>query len=144
MPGRIHLTLAETIEIHRQLIEEFGGSPGLRDHAGLESAVFRPQMGYYSDLVEEAAALMESLANNHPFIDGNKRGSFAATDTFLRMNGFYLQVDAGEAHKFIIEHIAKSTFRFAPIREWIASTIKSLDDRGETTLAGWLGLWKGK
>lgn len=74
MSGRIYLTLAETIEIHKQLIDEFGGSHGLRDQAGLEAAIFRPQMGYYSDIVEEAAALMESLANNHAFIDG-KRGS---------------------------------------------------------------------
>jgi death-on-curing protein len=128
MPGRIYLTLAETIEIHRQLIEEFGGSAGLRNQAGLEAAIFRPQAGYYSDLVEEAAALMESLVNNHPFIDGNKRVGFAATDTFLRLNGFYLQVEPQETHNFIVEHIAKSTFHFASIREWIACKIKPLDD----------------
>lgn len=128
MPGRIYLTLAETIEIHRQLIDEFGGSQGLRDQAGLEAAIFRPQVGYYNDLIEEAAALMESLANNHPFIDGNKRVSFAATDTFLRLNGFYLEVEPQETHEFIIEHIAKSKFRVAPIRDWIASKIKPLDD----------------
>lgn len=129
MPGRIYLTLAETIEIHRLLIEEFGGSHGLRNQAGLEAAIFRPQAGYYSDLVvEEAAALMESLVNNHPFIDGNKRVSFAATDTFLRLNGFCLEVEPKETHDFIIGHIAKSTLRFAAIREWIASKIKPLDD----------------
>jgi death-on-curing protein len=128
MPERVYLTLAETIEIHRQLIEEFGGSVGLRDQAGLEAAIFRPQIGYYSDLVEEAAALMESLANNHPLVDGNKRVSFAATDTFLRLNGFYLEVEPLETHKFIIEHIAESKFRFAPLRDCIASKIKPLDD----------------
>jgi len=128
MPGRIYLTLAETIEIHRQLIEEFGGSPGLRNQAGREAAIFRPQAGYYGDLVEEAAALMESLVNNHPFIDGNKRVGFAATDTFLRLNGFYLEVEPQEAQNFIIEHIARGKFRFASIREWITSRIKLLDD----------------
>jgi death on curing protein len=128
MPGRLYLTLAETIEIHRQLIEEFGGSPGLRNQAGLEAAIFRPQVGYYSDLVAEAAALMESLVNNHPFVDGNKRVGFAATDTFLRLNGFYLEVKPGETRNFIIEHIAKSTFRFALLGEWITSKIKPTVD----------------
>ena len=128
MPGRVYLTLAETIESHRQLIGEFGGSPGLRNQAGLEAAIFRPQAGYYSDLVEEAAALMESLVNNHPFIDGNKRVSFAATDTFLRLNGFYLEVEQQETADFMIENIAKSTLRFASIREWIGSKIKPLGD----------------
>jgi death on curing protein len=128
MPGRVYLTLAETIEIHRQLIEEFGGSPGLRNQAGLEAAIFRPQAGYYNDLVEEAAALMESLVNNHAFIDGNKRVGLAATDTFLRLNGFYLEVEPHETHNFIVNHIAEGTLRFASIREWIASKIRPLDD----------------
>jgi death-on-curing protein len=128
MPGRIYLTLAETIEIHRQLIEEFGGSDGLRNQAGLEAAIFRPQAGYYNDLVEEGAALMESLVNNHPFIDGNKRVSFAATDTFLRLNGFYLEVEQQETADFMITNIAKSTLRFDALREWIGSKIKPLKD----------------
>jgi death-on-curing protein len=127
MSGRVYLTLAEGIEIHKQLIDEFGGSHGLRDQAGLEAAIFRPQMGYYNDIVEEAAALMESLANNHAFIDGNKRVSFAATDTFLRLNGLYLEVEPLETHNFMTEEIAKSTFRFNLIREWIASHVKPLN-----------------
>ncbi len=100
MPERAYPTVAEAIEIHRQLVEEFGGSHGLRDQGRLEAAIFRPQAGYYSDLAEEAAALMESLANNHAFVDGNKRASFAVTDTFLRLNGFYLEVEPLGAHKF--------------------------------------------
>ena len=66
-------TLKEIITIHQVLIEEFGGLNGLRDKNSLESALMRPQSGYYQDMVEEAAALMESLALNHPFIDDNKR-----------------------------------------------------------------------
>ena len=128
MPGRIYLTLAETIEIHRQLIEEFGGSHGLRNQAGLEATIFRPQAGYYNDLAEEAAALMESLVNNYPFIDGNKRVSFAATDTFIRLNGFYLEVEQQATADFMITNIAKSTLRFDALREWIGSKIKPLDE----------------
>jgi death-on-curing protein len=61
------------------LIERFGGSHGLRDQGALESALARPQTGYYLDLIEEAAALWESLSQNHPFIDGNKRIAITAT-----------------------------------------------------------------
>jgi Fic/DOC family len=74
-------------ETHRLLIEEFGGLGGIRDMGLLESAVLRAQNGYYSGLIEEASALMESLANNHAFIDGNKRISFVMTDAMLRANG---------------------------------------------------------
>ena len=66
-------TLEEVLAIHSTLIERFGGSHGLRDKGALESALARPQTGYYRDLIEEAAALWESLSKNHPFIDGNKR-----------------------------------------------------------------------
>jgi len=126
MAERIYLTVAEALEMHRQLIEEFGGSHGLRDQGGLEAAIFRPQIRYYNNLAEEAAALMESLANNHAFVDGNKRVSFALTDTFLRLNGFYLQVDPIPAHNFITEAIAKGEFRFGLILDWISSNIKPL------------------
>lgn len=77
------LTLAELLAIHQDQIERYGGSAGVRDLGLLEAALFRPQTGYYADLIEEAAALWESLAQNHPFIDGNKRTAFAATYTFL-------------------------------------------------------------
>ena len=126
MPGRVYPTIAEAIEIHRQLVEEFGGSADLRDKGRLEAAIFRPQIGYYSDLAEEAAALMESLANNHAFMDGNKRASFAITDTFLRLNGFHLEVDPDKAHKFITEAMDRGGFRFPAIRDWIRSHLRKL------------------
>src|SRR5208283_3910828 len=81
------LTLAEALAIHDDQIERYGGAPGLRDPGLLEAALYRPQTGYYRDLIQEAAALWESLSQNHPFVDGNKRVAFAATDVFLRMNG---------------------------------------------------------
>jgi death-on-curing protein len=126
MPGYVYPTVAEVKEFHKQLSDEFGGTPDLLDEGRLEAAVLRPQTGYYGTLIEEAAALMESLANNHPFLDGNKRTSFAVTDTFLRLNGSYLEVDSLVAHEFITEAIAKGEFRFSLIRDWIASHIASL------------------
>jgi hypothetical protein len=68
-----YITLDEALRIHEVLIQEFGGAQGVRDLGLLESALLRPQTGYYANLIEEAAALWESLAMNHPFVDGNKR-----------------------------------------------------------------------
>jgi death-on-curing protein len=126
MSGRICPTVAETIETQRLLIEEFGGSHGLRDRGLLEAAVLRPQSGYYSSLIEEAASLMESLANNHAFLDGNKRISFVMTDAMLRANGYFIAVEPLVAHKFITESIEQRTFRFNPVRDWLAAHAKPL------------------
>ena len=126
-PRYVYITVAEAIEMHRQLIDEFGGIHGLRDRGLLEAAIFRPQNGYYDDLVHEAAALMESLASNHAFLDGNKRISLAATDTFLRINGQYLDLEPLAAYKFILKSIAKKEFRVRQIREWLAAHVKPLE-----------------
>jgi death-on-curing protein len=81
MAERVYLTVAEVVAIHHQQIEEYGGEHGLLNQGSLEAAVFRPQTGYYNDLGEEAAAQMESLVNNHPFLEGNDRVGFAAVAT---------------------------------------------------------------
>ena len=130
MPGYVYLTIAEVIEIHRQLIEEFGGSPELANLGRLEAALFRPQTGYYTDLVEEAAVLMESLANNNAFVDGNKRVSFAVTDTFLRLNGFYLEVDPQAAHDFVTQRMARGEFRFRVICDRLRPLTRPLPPKG--------------
>jgi death-on-curing protein len=118
------LTVAEVYRMQHRLIELFGGRYGVRDKAAVEAAVFRPQTGYYNSIQEEAAALMESLANNHGFIDGNKRIAFTATDVFLRRNGFYLEVDGKDGHAFIDGSIARREFRFAQILVWIRQHLK--------------------
>jgi death on curing protein len=128
MPSRIYPTVAETIETQRLLIDEFGGLHGIRDMGLLESAVLRPQSGYYSSLIEEAAALTESLANNHTFLDGNKRISFVMTDVMLRANGYFLDVEPLAAHKLITEALEKNEFRFLLIRDWLASIAKLAAD----------------
>jgi death on curing protein len=116
---RIYLTVAEVIAIHHHQIEEYGGIHGLRDQGVLESAVFRPQTGYYNNLAEEAAALLESLVNNHAFLDGNKRVGFAAMHIFLLMNGFDLDVTSEEAAEFMLLTLADGKFRFPLLRDWI-------------------------
>ncbi len=128
MAERAYLTVAEVIAIHHHQIEEYGGVHGLRDQGALEAAVFRPQTGYYNDLSEEAAAVLESLVNNHPFLDGNKRVGFAAAHTFLLMNGFDLDVSSRAASDFIFKTIADGKFRFALLRDWIAERLVPLPD----------------
>lgn len=78
------------MRINVRMCQRWGGAAGVRDQALLESAIARPQTGYYLDLIEEAAAFCESLLQNHPFIDGNKRSAVMATAVFLRWNGYRL------------------------------------------------------
>lgn len=121
-----HLTIAEVYAMQSRLIDLFGGRHGVRDKGAVEAAVFRPQTGYYNSLEEEASALMESLGNNHGFIDGNKRIAFAATDTFLRINGFYLDVLPEAGQEFIYGSMDRHEFRFAQILPWIREHIQKL------------------
>ena len=105
--------------MQHRLIELFGGHHGVRDQGAVEAAVFRPQTGYYASIEEEAAALMESLANNHGFLDGNKRIAFTAADVFLRRNGFYIEVEGLDGYAFISGSMEQREFRFAQILDWI-------------------------
>jgi death on curing protein len=126
VPPRIYPTVAEAIEIQKILINEFGGLHGIRDMALLESAIFRPQTGYYASIIEEAAALMESLAKNHAFVDGNKRISFVLTDIMLTANGYQIEVDPLDAHNFIEGAMERKEFHFTMICEWLASITRPL------------------
>lgn len=122
-----YLTLKDVLFIHKNLIDKFGGSPGLLDSASLESAIMRPQSGYYQDLFEEAAALMESLAMNHPFIDGNKRIAFFATDIFLRLNGYYIDCDNDAAYNFFMKLFSENQFDFPKILPWLKKHVKLIN-----------------
>src|ERR1700756_3367472 len=126
MAERVYLTVGEVLQIHHQLIENYGGAHGLRDKGLLKSAVFRPQIGYYNTIAEEAAALMESLANNHPSLDGNKRVAFDASHTFLLLNGFTIEADPVETYVFMVDAIAEGRFRFPVILDWLNEHIKPL------------------
>ena len=120
MPNEIaFVTLDEALAIHARLIETFGGPAGVRDLGLLDSALHRPRTGYYADLAEMAAALFESLLMNHPFVDGNKRIAFFATDVFLRMNGWRIVADADDAHRFLIDLLEHRTADFAHLLPWL-------------------------
>lgn len=90
---RAYLTLEEVLDIHKLCVQYYGGAHGVRDLGAIEAALFRPQSGYYSDIIEEASALTESLLINHPFVDGNKRVAFAVCYTFLEINAYALDAD---------------------------------------------------
>ena len=117
------LSVDEVLEIHVRLIERFGGSDGLRDKGLLVSALYRPQTGYYSDLVEMAAALFESLMNNHPFVDGNKRVAFFATDVFLRSNGYKLAVESDAAYSFLMGLFDSNTCDLKHLSPWLRKSV---------------------
>ena len=118
-----YLTVAEVLAIHADQIERYGGSHGVRDSGLLEAALYRPQTGYYANLIEEAAALWESLAQNHPFTDGNKRTAFAATFTFLTINGARLEADAEETYGFIDSLYRTNEFNFDKLSTWLRSHV---------------------
>lgn len=114
-----YLTVADVLAIHHDQIERYGGAQGIRAPEQLESAVFRPQTGYYDDCIAEAAALWESLSQNHPFVDGNKRTAFAAMYTFLAINGIEVTADAETAWRFVSARYEAHDFRFKMLEAWL-------------------------
>jgi death-on-curing protein len=116
---RDYLSVADVLGMHTVLMQRYGGALGVRDPGALEAALFRPQTGYYDDIVAEAAALMESLAISHPFVDGNKRIAFAATDVFLRINGWRLQRAQVQIHAEMMQMFESGTFDIAHLEPWL-------------------------
>ncbi len=120
-----YLTAEQILFIHARVVAETGGSGGIRDLNMLLSALGRPRASFdgkdlYPDLFAKAAALMESLINNHPFIDGNKRVGIAAAALFLRINGQQLQVSNAELERFTLK-VAQSRRSLEEIAEWLRS-----------------------
>jgi death on curing protein len=115
----LYPTLDEVIAVHAQLIARFGGSLGVRDRGGLESALARPQSGYYEDIIQQAAALWESLSQNHPFVDGNKRVAVTVMAAFLSINGYVLEFDDPEAFSFLIGLYESGRMKFVELESWL-------------------------
>ena len=113
----------QVLYLYRQLIQQSGGSVGLRDEGLLESAVYRPQASFggqdlYPDLFSKAAALGHSVISNHPFVDGNKRVGFEAMRLMLRMNGYDLHAPLEAKFDFIME-MAKGKLTEQAIADWL-------------------------
>jgi death on curing protein len=134
MLNRRYITLAEVEAIHDELIKRIGGDHGYRDKGLVDSAVNRIHTGYYRNIFEEAAALIDSISNNQGFLDGNKRTAFTSADTFLRWNGFYMNVEQDAAERLMINatktmdpKTARHVFRFPLILEWIFTDYEVLE-----------------
>lgn len=119
-----HLSLEEVINLHKDLIEKYGGDSGIRDFGLLESALARSKSGYYKTLSEQSAALLQSLILNHCFYDGNKRIAFAAMATFLWLNGYRIKVSAEEAESFLIDQIIIKKIELTEISNWVSDKIE--------------------
>jgi death on curing protein len=119
-----YITTAEALFFHKQLIERYGGATGVRDAGALESALHRPQTGYYDTIIDEAAALLESLVQNHPFVDGNKRVAFAVVDVFLRINGYWIDANSKEIHDHVIKLFDDKGFDMAHLIPWLREIVR--------------------
>lgn len=128
MKPTLYPTLAETLELHSRLIERFGGKDGVRDMGLLESALMRPQTGYYATLSLQSAALLQSLTQYYGFLDGNKRIAFATTAIFLRMNGFRLKVDPDNGESFLIDQVIKKKAEIQEIANWLEAHMVAVKD----------------
>ena len=120
----------EVILIHAKLIETYGGTQGIRDMGLLESSLNRPfatfdELDLYITPIEKAAALLESLLINHPFIDGNKRIAYTVARLFLMSSGIDIQATINEKYDFIIQ-IAKGEISIEQIKEWLTTHTYSL------------------
>ena len=121
-----YIRVDDILAIHADQIERYGGGDGIRDPGLLEAALFRPQTGYYPTLIDEAAALWESLSQNHPFVDGNKRTAFAATYVFLAINGLEITATDDEAQDFVLGLYGTSNVTFDNLRAWLGENTKVL------------------
>jgi len=122
-----YIRVEDILAIHADQIGRFGGGHGLRDPGLLEAALFRPQTGYYPTLIDEAAALWESLSQNHPFIDGNKRTAFAATFAFLLINGLEMTATDEDAQVFVLNLYADGAVSFENLRHWLKTNTRPVN-----------------
>lgn len=124
-----YLTPQQVLFIHARLIATTGGEHGIRDLGLLESAVARPQATFdgadlYPDLFLKTAALMESLSQNHPFVDGNKRTAITAAAMFLQLNGYRLQTTNEELERFTMMVVGER-----PSLDEITSWFKAISEK---------------
>ena len=124
------LALTEVLELHRLVLQQSGGSTGVRDLGTLQSAIAQPGMTFggqdlYPNLESKTTALCFSLVSNHPFIDGNKRIGHAAMETFLIMNGFELDASIDDAEKTMLTLAAGELTREG-LLTWVREHVRPL------------------
>lgn len=121
-----YVTIADGLFFNKILIERYGGDPGVRDAGALEAALHQPQTGYYDTLIHQAAALLESVIQNHPFVDGNKRVAFAMTDVFLRINGYSITGDSKKTYSFLMQLFKTQSLDMEYLVPWLQTIARPL------------------
>jgi death-on-curing protein len=122
------IDIQQTILIHKLLIEQFGGASGLRDKDGLEAALARPFQTFdsqelYPSAIDKAAAIIQSIVTNHPFIDGNKRTGYVIMRLILMENQLDILADEDEKYAFVIQ-ISEGKLNIDQIKNWINRNLK--------------------
>lgn len=120
-----YLTVGDAHFVHGVLLSRHGGGAGMREHGLLEAALSRPQTGYYRDIIEEAAALFESLAINHCFIDGNKRVAFGVLDVFLRSNGYRIDDTSQGIYTEMMRLFDSNQFNFVNLEKYLRKVVRN-------------------
>jgi len=120
-----YLTAADILRIHSYIIDETGGSHGLRDRGAVESVVATPQQSFFGKEIHDtvfkkAAVYLFQIAMNHPFVDGNKRTAITAAGIFLEENGYMLAMEDGVAEDFMV-HIVEDKLEREAIADWLKS-----------------------
>ena len=118
-----YLTLNEVLGLHYRIVEQSGGSTGIRDFGMLESALAQPRMTFeekelYPTVVDKAAVLGFSLINNHPFVDGNKRTGHAVMEVFLILNGYEVEASVDEQERLILD-VAAGQIKRDELKKWL-------------------------
>ena len=126
-----YISLDAVLALHRRIIQTSGGSAGIRDQGGLESAIAQPLMTFggqdlYPTVIEKAAALCFSLIRNHPFVDGNKRVGHAAMEVFLISNGYGIDATV-DIQERIILGVASGEVSREQLVEWLREHICELN-----------------
>ena len=123
------INLDQAIGIHQVLIEKFGGTNGIKDQGSLEAALHRPyatfdQKELYPTPVEKAAAILESILINHPFIDGNKRTGYVLMRLTLMEGGLDIKASQKEKYEFVIQ-VSEGKLNITQIKNWITANLAS-------------------
>ena len=120
-------------EKHDRLVERYGGSLGVRDYNALEYALVRPlnvlfySEGQCKDLFDAAAAFAYGIRSSHPFVDGNKRSSWLAMQTFLVGNGIDITVDPGDAEQYMVK-LANREITEEDVAAWLRALDRGSPD----------------
>jgi len=125
-----YLTLREILALYHRVIDQSGGSRGIRDLGAVESALAQPQMTFggadlYPTIAEKAAVLGFSLIMNHPFIDGNKRAGHAAMEVFMMLNGYEIEASVEEQERVILQ-VASGEIGREAFTHWLRAHIRDL------------------